>query len=38
VTWLTQSDNEVARGLYDEMATLSDYVRYEIDLSSTEGT
>jgi GNAT superfamily N-acetyltransferase len=34
VTWMTQDGNDVARGLYDQVATLSDYVRYEIDLSS----
>jgi GNAT superfamily N-acetyltransferase len=33
VQWLTQGDNDVARGLYDDLATLSDYVRYEIDLT-----
>jgi GNAT superfamily N-acetyltransferase len=38
VTWLTQGDNEVARRLYDEVATLSAYVRYEIDLSAGEDT
>jgi GNAT superfamily N-acetyltransferase len=34
VQWLTQGDNDVARGLYDDLATLSTYVRYEIDLST----
>jgi GNAT superfamily N-acetyltransferase len=37
VQWLTQGDNEVARGLYDDLATLSEYVRYEIDLSEATG-
>jgi GNAT superfamily N-acetyltransferase len=32
VYWLTDADNEVARRLYDAVATLSPYVRYEIEL------
>jgi ribosomal protein S18 acetylase RimI-like enzyme len=32
VYWITQEDNEVARRLYDRVATRSPYVRYEIDL------
>jgi GNAT superfamily N-acetyltransferase len=33
VYWITQEDNEVARRLYDRVATRSPYVRYEIELS-----
>jgi GNAT superfamily N-acetyltransferase len=36
VQWLTQADNHVARGLYDDVATLSDYVRYELNLSEDD--
>jgi GNAT superfamily N-acetyltransferase len=38
VQWLTQADNVVARGLYDEVATLADYVRYEINLTEPDAT
>ncbi len=38
VTWITRSDNGVARRLYDKLATLSPFVRYEIDLEATPGT
>jgi tRNA (adenine37-N6)-methyltransferase len=37
VTWMTQDGNQVARRLYDQVATLSDYVRYEIDLGEEPG-
>jgi GNAT superfamily N-acetyltransferase len=33
VYWITQEDNEVARRLYERVATRSPYVRYEIDLT-----
>jgi GNAT superfamily N-acetyltransferase len=33
VYWITQSGNATARRLYDQVATLADYVRYEIDLA-----
>jgi GNAT superfamily N-acetyltransferase len=36
VHWITQADNRVARGLYDAVATLTGYVRYEVELE--EGT
>lgn len=32
VYWITEGDNEVARRLYDGVATLTPYVRYEIEL------
>ena len=32
VSWITRNDNVVARRLYDRLATLSPFVRYEIDL------
>jgi GNAT superfamily N-acetyltransferase len=31
--WITGTDNATARRLYDRVATLSDFVRYEVDLS-----
>ena len=31
--WHTETDNEAARRLYDRMATLTDYVRYDVDLT-----
>jgi len=31
--WHTEADNEAARRLYDRMATLTDYVRYDVDLT-----
>jgi GNAT superfamily N-acetyltransferase len=37
VQWLTQADNEAARHLYDEVATVSDYVRYELHLGEDDG-
>jgi GNAT superfamily N-acetyltransferase len=37
VQWLTQAGNHLARGLYDDVATLSDYVRYELNLSEEDG-
>jgi GNAT superfamily N-acetyltransferase len=37
VQWLTQADNEAARRLYDEVATVSDYVRYELHLGGGDG-
>jgi tRNA (adenine37-N6)-methyltransferase len=37
VQWLTQADNHVARGLYDDVATVSDYVRYELNLTEDDG-
>jgi len=33
VYWLTQSHNEVARKLYDQVANHSGFIRYEINLS-----
>jgi ribosomal protein S18 acetylase RimI-like enzyme len=30
--WITATDNATARRLYDRVATLSDFVRYEIEL------
>jgi len=30
--WITRSDNQIARNLYDSLANQSDYVRYEIML------
>jgi GNAT superfamily N-acetyltransferase len=36
VHWLTQADNEVARGLYDDVAVVSDFVRYEWNLSGED--
>lgn len=33
VFWITETGNTTARRLYDRVATLADYVRYEIDLS-----
>jgi GNAT superfamily N-acetyltransferase len=33
VYWITQRDNDTARRLYDRIATLAPYVRYEIDLT-----
>ena len=30
--WITKSDNETARRIYDKVASLTDYVRYEIPL------
>ena len=30
--WLTHSSNEVARGLYDQVATHSGFIRYEINM------
>ncbi|MEI6700949.1 MAG: GNAT family N-acetyltransferase [Actinomycetota bacterium] len=38
VTWITRSDNVVARRLYDQLASLSPFVRYEIDLDETAAT
>jgi GNAT superfamily N-acetyltransferase len=38
VQWLTQADNHVARGLYDDVAVVSDYVRYELNLEEPEPT
>ena len=37
VPWLTEGSNATARRLYDDVGTLTPYVRYEIDLSE-EGT
>lgn len=31
--WHTEAGNEAARRLYDRMATLTDYVRYDVDLT-----
>ncbi len=31
--WHTEADNEPARRLYDRVATLTDYVRYDVDLT-----
>ena len=33
VHWMTQADNEASRGLYDEIATLSPLVRYDMYLN-----
>ncbi len=33
VYWITEEDNTVARRLYDRVATLTPYVRYEIELA-----
>lgn len=32
IHWLTESSNDRARGLYDQVGDLTDYVRYAIDL------
>jgi GNAT superfamily N-acetyltransferase len=31
--WITATDNATARRLYDRVATLSDFVRYEVELA-----
>ncbi len=35
--WHTAGDNARARGLYDHVATLSEYVRYDLELPDTGG-
>jgi len=32
IYWHTEADNEAARGLYDQVATLTRYVRYDVGL------
>lgn len=34
VFWITETGNTTARGLYDRVATLTDHVRYEVDLTA----
>jgi GNAT superfamily N-acetyltransferase len=36
IYWHTGADNATARRLYDDVATLSDHVRYDLDLGGTE--
>ena len=35
--WITKSNNQMARKLYDKVAILSDFVRYEIRLENPAG-